>query len=208
MAQPVGAPGESARPNGGCRTARPLTFPAPGCLGAKIFQVRSLRVSSTYVRGVVRPASSRRNKPPPEGKPPRSALFLIVRVEICADVSEIRMCRFRRPLQGTSRDLANELERIRRSHPRLSPSPPPQLESLQSSSCFPRRRSSLTVRCGECRGRRTWTLCTRRGASMHAMPEGIDYGVIDGTAARGHGSFSRSTRAHELEHRLLKSYRR
>ena len=103
------------------------------------------------------------------------------------------MCRFRRPLQGTSRDLANELERIRRSHPRRSPSPPSQLESLQSSSCFPRRRSSLTVRCGECRGRRTWALCTRRGASMHAMPEGIDYGVIDDTAARGHGSFSRST---------------
>ena len=43
---------------------------------------------------------------------------------------------------------------------------------------------------------------------MHAMPEGIDYGVIDDTAARGNGSFSRSTRALELEHRLLKSDRR
>ena len=41
MAQSVGAPGESARPNGGCRTARPLTYPAPGCLGAKFFQVRT-----------------------------------------------------------------------------------------------------------------------------------------------------------------------
>ena len=153
-------------------------------------------------------SSTRRNKPPPEGGPPNSALLVHIRVEIHVDVSEIRMCRFRRPLQGTSRDLANELERIRRSHPRRSPTPPSQLESLQSSSCFPRRRSSLTVRCGECRGRRTWTLCTRRGASMHAIPDGIDYGVIDDTAARGHGSFSRSTRAHELEHRLLKSYRR
>ena len=35
---------------------------------------------------------------------------------------------------------------------------------------------------------------------MHVMPEGIDYGVIDDTAARGNGSFSRSTRALELEH--------
>ena len=43
---------------------------------------------------------------------------------------------------------------------------------------------------------------------MHAMPEGIDYGVIDDTAARGNGSFSRSTRALELEHRLLKFDRR
>ena len=91
----------------------------------------------------------RRDKPPPEGQPPRSALLHSIRVEIHVDVSEIRMCRCRRPLQGTSRDLANELERIRRSHPRRSPTPPSQLESLQSSSCFPRRRSSLTVRCGE-----------------------------------------------------------
>ena len=121
---------------------------------------------------------------PTRGTAPEMRTFAHIRVEICADVSEIRMCRFRRPLQGTSRDLANELERIRRSHPRRSPSPPPQLESLQSSSCFPRRRSSLTVRCGECRGRRTWTLCTLRGASMHVMPEGIDYGVIDDTARR------------------------
>ena len=44
---------------------------------------------------------------------------------------------------------------------------------------------------------------------MHVMPEGIDYGVIDDTAARGNGSFSRRrTRALELEHRLLKSDRR
>ena len=43
---------------------------------------------------------------------------------------------------------------------------------------------------------------------MHVMPEGIDYGVIDDTAARGNGSFSRSTRALELEHRLLKFDRR
>ena len=58
MAQPVGAPGESARPNGGCRTARPLTFPAPGCLGAKIFQASTQYGSCTYVpgrRGPVQP---------------------------------------------------------------------------------------------------------------------------------------------------------
>ena len=151
---------------------------------------------------------ARRDKTPPEGPPPRSRLLHSIRVEICVDVSEIRMCRFRRPLQGTSRDLANELERIRRSHPRRSPSPPSQLESMQSSSCFPRRRSSLTVRCGECRGRRTWTLCTLRGASIHVMPEGIDYGVTDDTAARGHGSFSRSTRVLWLLSSILKSNRR
>ena len=43
---------------------------------------------------------------------------------------------------------------------------------------------------------------------MHVMPGGIDCGVMDITAARGHGSFSRSTRVVELEHRILKSDRR
>ena len=66
MAQPVGAPGESARPNGGCRTARPLTFPAPGCLGAKIFQVRTHGVPYTYVPGAVCPG-------PPSGVAGRGA---------------------------------------------------------------------------------------------------------------------------------------
>ena len=33
---------------------------------------------------------------------------------------------------------------------------------------------------------------------MHVMPGGIDFGVMDITAARGHGSFSRSTRVVSL----------
>ena len=43
---------------------------------------------------------------------------------------------------------------------------------------------------------------------MHVMPEGIDYGVIDDTSARGHGSFSRSTRVVWLSSSILKSGRR
>ena len=43
---------------------------------------------------------------------------------------------------------------------------------------------------------------------MHVMPEGIDYGVIDDTSARGHGSFSRSTRVVWLSSSILKSARR
>ena len=62
MAQPVGAPTESARPNGGCRTARPLTFPAPGCLGAKIFQGGTQYGSYLYGRGRVGPAQPEVNQ--------------------------------------------------------------------------------------------------------------------------------------------------
>ena len=136
----------------------PLTFTAGADLGStwhsdcyfRTFLPRPPMGSHGLGQWVFRaPSRSRRDLPQAEGQPPRSRLLHSIRVEIYADVSEIRMCRFRRPLQGTSRDLANELERIRRSHPRRSPSPPSQLESLQSSSCFPRRRSSLTVRCGE-----------------------------------------------------------
>ena len=43
---------------------------------------------------------------------------------------------------------------------------------------------------------------------MHVMPGDIDRGAMNITAARGHGSFSRSTRVVELEHRILKSDRR
>ena len=43
---------------------------------------------------------------------------------------------------------------------------------------------------------------------MHVMPEDIDYGVIDDTAARGHGSFSRSTRVLWLLSSILKFNRR
>ena len=43
---------------------------------------------------------------------------------------------------------------------------------------------------------------------MHVMPEGIDYGVIDDTSARGHGSFSRSTRVLWLLSSILKFNRR
>ena len=43
---------------------------------------------------------------------------------------------------------------------------------------------------------------------MHVMPEDIDYGVIDDTAARGHGSFSRSTRVVWFSSSILKSGRR
>ena len=43
---------------------------------------------------------------------------------------------------------------------------------------------------------------------MHVMPGGIDFGVMDITAARGHGSFSRSTRVVWLSSSMLKSDRR
>ena len=43
---------------------------------------------------------------------------------------------------------------------------------------------------------------------MHVMPGGIDCGVMHITAARGHGSFSRSTRAVWLSSSMLKSDRR
>ena len=43
---------------------------------------------------------------------------------------------------------------------------------------------------------------------MHVMPGGIDCGVMDITAARGHGSFSRSTRVVWLSSSMLKSDRR
>ena len=43
---------------------------------------------------------------------------------------------------------------------------------------------------------------------MHVMPEGIDYRVTDDTAARGHGSFSRSTRVLWLLSSILKFNRR
>ena len=43
---------------------------------------------------------------------------------------------------------------------------------------------------------------------MSCRSEGIDYGVIDDTAARGHGSFSRSTRVVWLSSSILKSGRR
>ena len=46
------------------------------------------------------------------------------------------------------------------------------------------------------------------GPSLHVMPGDIDRGAMNITAARGHGSFSRSTRVVELEHRILKSDRR
>ena len=99
-------------------------------------------------------------------------------------MTDIRIAAPRRPLQRTARDLANGRERVRRPHPRRMATPPFRLQSVQSLSCFPRRQSSLTVRCSECQGRRTWTLCTLRGASMHVMPEDIDYGVTDDTARR------------------------
>ena len=62
----------------------------------------------------------------------RSRVLLTCSRSVIYHVRTLMNCRFRRPLQGTSRDLANELERIRRSHPRRSPIPPSQLQSLQS----------------------------------------------------------------------------
>ena len=113
----------------------------------------------------------------------REATFWDIHVDhLAGKMTDIRIAARRRPLEGISLAAANELERVRRPHPRRMATPPSRLQSVQSLSCFPRRRSSLTVRCGECRGRRTWTLCTLRGASMHVMPEGIDYGVIDEAA--------------------------
>ena len=56
MAQPVGAPGESARPNGGCRTARPLTFVAGAQFLAKMIQGGVKYGFDGYGRGPVGPA--------------------------------------------------------------------------------------------------------------------------------------------------------
>ena len=72
---------------------------------------RSKTLKTTYVgkRFVLQTHSvslgmtPRRDKPQAEGTPPRSRLLHSIRVEIHVDVSEIRMCRFRRPLQGTCR---------------------------------------------------------------------------------------------------------
>ena len=71
-------------------------------------------------------------KTPPAQKPQKPALHVDLPSCPSGRKSHSTNCRFRRPLQGTSRDLANELERIRRSHPRRSPIPPSQLQSLQS----------------------------------------------------------------------------
>ena len=49
------APGEARRPTGGLPTAGPRTFPAGGCLGGKIFQVRASDAVSTILSGRVGP---------------------------------------------------------------------------------------------------------------------------------------------------------